>query len=343
METRERNASPTVERWRKYLDAAPRSFFALASFLERVTQGAVEVGRGGPPAREVIRFRHDPGLGFPSADVSDVTVLDEEPPRYQVVTTFLGLTGAVSPLPSYLVESVLFDAERGGVQRDFLDVFHHRVMSLLYRAKIRLDPAREHRSDGTDPWLRRLLGLAGIHEDSGIALEPKHLMRLIPILAKNSRGAAALKVATLSVLVDELPDAEVSVREFIGSWINLEDDQQTRLGVANNRLGTETMLGSRVFDRRGKFALQLGVLSREQAALFDEGEPLLDRVRAAVSLVLRDPLEYDLELQLEAGSTRALTLGASELGVARLAGFVGTEMITRRNVERKQGVNRSLI
>ena len=344
METRERNSSATLDRWRKYLDAAPRSsFFALASFLERITEGAVQVGTEGPPAREAIRFRHDPDLGFSASDISHIDVVGEDPPRFEMVTTFLGLTGSVSPLPSYLVESVLFDAARGAAQKDFLDVFHHRVLSLLYRAKTKLDPAREHRSDGSDPWLNRLLGLASVHQDPGIALEPKHLMRLIPVLIKKTRGAAALQVAVVAVLIDELPQVKVTVREFVGSWIEVDQDQQTQLGITNHKLGTEMMLGRRVYDQRGKFALHVSTLSRDEADFFLEGQPLLDRVRATVSLVLRDPIEYDLELELDAGSATSLKLGVARLGKGRLGSFHGTETIVHRNVGQNLGANRSLV
>lgn len=341
METRNGNPVAALS-WEEYRAAAPRSFFGLVSFLERVTAGASPLGSTAPAHGEAIRFRHDPDLGFHSADVRSVEIA-EHPRRFEVLTTFLGLTGTASPLPPYIVEGVLFDTFEQGTQRDFLDVFHHRAVSLLYRSVIRLNPPVEHRSDASDPWLLRFLGLAGIPPDSSLALQPRHLMVLIPILTKRSRGAVALRTAVTAVLHDELPRAQVGIRELAGRWMNVDDDQHTRLGVRNHGLGALTVLGRRVYDRRGRFAIRLGILTREQADLFTEGRTLLDRLRAAVSLVLRDPLEYDLELVLDENAAQTMRIGFSRLGSARLVGFHGNEVLTMRDVGRISGINRSLV
>jgi type VI secretion system protein ImpH len=341
MEARDRDAAATVS-WEKYGAAAPHSFFGLVSFLERVTAGASRVGSSGPAHREAIRFRHDPDLGFHSADVRNVEIT-EDSSRFEVLTTFLGLSGTPSPLPPYMVEGVLFDAFEAGTQRDFLDVFHHRAVSLLYRAVIRLDPAREHRSDASDPWLLRLLNLAGVQADPGLALQARHLMVLVPILVKRSQGADALRAAVTAILHDELPHPQVRIRELVGCWLNLDEDQYTLLGARNHALGEHTVLGRRVFDRRGRFAIRIGILTREEADLLAEGQLLLDRLRAAVSLVLRDPLEYDLELELDPNAAETMRIGFSRLGKAHLIGFRGSEVLVTRNAGRVLGINRSLV
>ncbi len=341
MEARDRDAAASLT-WDEYRASAPHSFFGLVSFLERVTAGASPVGGAGPVHREAIRFRHDPDLGFHSADVRSVEIVGD-PRRFEVVTTFLGLSGTASPLPPHIAEGVLFDTFEQATQRDFLDLFHHRAMSLLYRGVLRLDPAREHRSDASDPWLLRLLGLAGVHTDPSLALQARHLMVLIPILVKRARGANALRVALRAVLRDELPGLDVRIRELAGHWLDVDEDQHTRLGTRNHALGEHTVLGRRVYDRRGRFAICFGILSREQAGMFCEGQLLLDRLRATVSLVLRDPLEYDLELELDADAVQTMRMGFSHLGTARLAGFRGSEVLIMRDVGRISGVNRSLV
>ena len=341
MEARDGNPA-TIVKWEAFRDAAPSSFFHLVSFLERVTTDAVPVGSAGPPAREAIRFRHDPDLGFHSAEVPKVEIVGEHHRHFELTTTFLGLSGTASPLPAYMVEDVLFDTFEEGTQRDFLDVFHHRAVSLLYRAVIRLDPARVHRSDARDPWLERLLGLGGVRRGTTSALDPRHLMLLLPVLVKRSRGVAALRAALSAVLHDAIPEVCVRIREFAGQWTAINEDQWTRLGKRNHALGEHCVLGRRVYDERGRFAVRIGILTREQADLFERGH-LLDRLRAAVSLVLRDPLEYDVELVLGTGSAHVFQIGVSRLGRARLTGFRGTETVIMRNVGRHNGINQSLV
>lgn len=339
MEARDRDPASSLS-WSEYRDAAPRGFFGLVAFLERVTAGASPVGGAGPVDREAIRFRHDPDLGFHASDVRKVEITGA-PERFEVTTTFLGLSGTASPLPPYISEDVMFDTFEHGTQRDFLDVFHHRAVSLLYRSVIRLDPARQHQAGTADPWQLRLLGLAGVQPDPSLTLQVRHLMLLIPVLLKRARGADALRAAVKAVLGDELPSIFVRIRELAGQWLDVDADQHTRLGTRNHRLGETAVLGRRVYDRRGRFAIRIGVLKRAQADLLAEGEPLLDRLRATVSLVLRDPLEYDLELELDEDASQTMKIGFSRLGRARLTGFHGHEVVIMRNVGERSGVRRS--
>jgi type VI secretion system protein ImpH len=108
-------------------------------------QGAAH-GDYGPVNEESIRFRHDPSLTFATSDVSSIKARPRragetgdgpDEPVYEITTTFLGLTGTVSPLPTYMAEEVLHEDHDRPAQREFLDVFHHRIISLFYRAHAR--------------------------------------------------------------------------------------------------------------------------------------------------------------------------------------------------------------
>src|SRR5262249_23771600 len=127
------------------LKAAPHStFFHIVALLERLTPDAVRVGGDGPPSGEKIRFRHDHELNFSAGDIASARVrllpqsaeryLDEPKAVYEVTTTFLGLTGTMSPLPTYMAEEVLHEDDKRPARRDFLDIFHHRFISFFYRA-----------------------------------------------------------------------------------------------------------------------------------------------------------------------------------------------------------------
>ncbi|MEM9193907.1 MAG: type VI secretion system baseplate subunit TssG [Myxococcota bacterium] len=326
-----------------YVDAAPRgSFFALLSFLERATRGSGRLG-GTVAAAELIRLRHDPSTSFPAADVVSLALDPDSASRIEVLCTFLGLSGSGSPLPVEMAQEVLDDSLDDGVLKDFLDLFHHRLYSLLYRGVVALDPAREYRTDASDPWLLRVLALAGVDRPDSLSLEPNHLMRLVPVLVRRSRGAEALRVALRSLLDLEMPGVTVSIRELVGGFFELEADQCTRLGVDNHALARTTVLGRRVHDRRGRFAVVIGTLSSDQARRFEEPSQLLDQIRDVVKLVVRDPLAYDVELILEQGAIAPFQLGRSRLGAARLRGFEQEETTVLRDVGTKSSATRSLM
>jgi type VI secretion system protein ImpH len=282
---------------REYIErrATRMKFFTLVSLLERVHANQVRLGGDGPPRSEGIRLRHDPSLGFPAGDVSKL-----EPCRRgaasEVTTTFLGLTGAASPLPAYFWESVLDDDDsQHRARRDFLDIFHHRAVSLLYRSVVRYSPSREHRSDGDDVWVDRALALAGLSYFEPKALTKGQLLRIVPLLVRRSRGAHALCQAIEGVLREDLgPDATVTVRECAGGWIPLAEDQQTALGARNHVLGQGMMLGGRAFDESGSFAIRIAPVERDALPLLLEGGRGLAKLREIVSLVLREPLDYEV-------------------------------------------------
>ncbi|MFL5348860.1 MAG: type VI secretion system baseplate subunit TssG [Hyalangium sp.] len=302
-------------------------FFPLVAFLERLTADAARVGEMGPVTEERIRFRHDPSLGFSSGDVSAV-VLREVParpddpdsrrPLFEVSTTFLGLTGSASPLPLYLAEEVAQEDPDEAVQREFLDLFHHRLLSLLYRIESRYRVTRELTASCTDQWSRRILALSGFdtYERSwpGI-LPPWRLLRIACLLVSRIRTAEKLEMALQDVLAEELEGARVTVRQFVGRWVDI--DARMRLGVINNLLGRNTLLGGRAYDRMGRFQVEIGPLSpRAWRRLMTDGD-LYPLAREIVSLFVRDPLEYTFELFLSESVTHSFTLSSgwpSKLG-----------------------------
>jgi len=153
--------------------AQPRrvGFYRAIEILERATPRAVRVGEEGPVGREAIRFRHDPSMSFSASDVTGITLRKRHhadvaegaasDQYFEVTTTFLGLTGTVSPLPAYFIEEVINEDPDHPAQREFLDLFHHRVLSVFYRAHAKYSFITDYTSDSRDPWSRRALCLAG--------------------------------------------------------------------------------------------------------------------------------------------------------------------------------------
>jgi type VI secretion system protein ImpH len=311
------------------LKAAPFStFFHVVAMLERLTTGAVRVGGDGPPGQEGIRFRHDYDLGFSAGDIARVEVkslpqspergLEEPKPVFEVTTTFLGLTGTISPLPLYIAEEVLHEDEQNPVRRDFLDIFHHRLISLFYRCVSRYAPAREHLTHRTDSWMKRALFLTGLDPDiqaHGAQVHPSVLVRLAPLLAVRRRGPRVVALAIREALGEALlPDGKVHIRELAGGWIEVDEAQRMSLGTDNCELGVEAILGSRAYDQSGRFCVQIGPLHRHNYRRFLRDGDLLPVVRDMVELCAREPLDFDVELLLAADAVPSFVLSAAEGG-----------------------------
>jgi type VI secretion system protein ImpH len=315
---------PAAERvLRARIEAARRTgFYPLVLLLERLSEGDGRVGTDAAPEDERIRFRHDPALAFSASDV--VAVREVERPAHgerrrgwEILTTFLGLTGAVSPLPPYLAEEVAREDPDAPRLRDFLDLFHHRLLSLLYRARARPDVPNGWRTDGLDAWTPRLLALLGVdvaEPQARAGLPAWRLLRLAPLLAERAVTADALEAALSDALEADLDGGRVAVEPFAGAWVEVERDQQCALGERASRLGEDLVLGRRVFDAGGRYRVVLGPLSARAYARFARGGDALRRTAELLDALVTEPIEREIVLSLSEDAAPALLLGTSHLG-----------------------------
>jgi type VI secretion system protein ImpH len=301
-------------------------FFVTVAMLERLTPEAVRVGGDGPYDRESIRFRHDASLAFSASEVMQVQRAEvPRPPehgfdkarhRFEVTTSFLGITGSVSPLPLYLAEEIEQDDEGSRIRKDFLDVFHHRVISFVYRVGQKFDFPREYTSDASDAWSRRMLALAGL--DAYQQWRPKHLprwqmLRLAALFASRVRSGRTIEMALADVVGDALGDAKVSMRQFSGEWTPLDKEQRMALGALNSRLGIDSVLGIECFHKAGKATVVIGPLGENFRRFLADGD-LYPVVCEVLGLLTAEPIEFELDLVLAPQARPPFVLGKAEGG-----------------------------
>jgi type VI secretion system protein ImpH len=311
-------------------------FFALVAFLERATGTRVAESRSA--AEERIRFRHDPSMAFSAGDVSRVLrrQVPGEEEIFEVVTTFLGLVGSSTPLPFYFAEEVAQEDPDNPLRREFLDLFHHRLVSLLYRGVTRYTLTGELSGTGADVWSKRVLALAGLdtyeREARGIFLANR-LLRLCAAFTVRARTARALEMVLEDALGDALEGGRVSVHQFVGRWVAIEPPDQMRLGKVNSHLGRSTLLGRRAFDRAGSFQIEIGKVPRSVYERFLPDGDLLPVLQEGVRRFNKDPLEYSVVLELLENATPFIQLKA--LGGSRLGrgSWLGPRRTARTRVE----------
>lgn len=295
-------------------------FFELVSQLERFL--GVTVGEAGAAADDRLRFRHSPSMGFSAADVARLVWQGaaENPERVEVTTTFLGLTGAATPLPLYIAEEVAQEDEADPVKRDFLDIFHHRLIGLLYRGVARYRIPDQAHANLDDRWSERLLGLAGASADDSARASrlPRRLqLRLASLVASGARSKTVVEAAVRAALEDDLPGVVLELRQFLGVWCPIPEGERMRLGEANNALGHSSLLGGAVFDAAGKVQLVLRQLEGASYERLLPGGDLHERVSQVLDLFSPGPLRFELELVVadaDAPRFRLATSSGSKLG-----------------------------
>ncbi len=295
------------------------SFFRAVQLLQRTAPHAIPVGTLGPVRRESIRFVHDQELVFHTADIASISprVIRDGVPFAEIRSSFMGLYGAVSPLASFISEEII-DAERNDDKslKAFYDVFHHRLMSLFFRAWKKYRFAAGFRVDGSDPFTRRALAFVGVDAAAPPrdGLPPLSLLALAPLLAIKTRPARSLQI----ILERLFPGAGITTKSFIARRVVLNDDQIAKLGTQSSTLGVDMTIGRAVVDRSGRFRVGIGPVDYETFEGLMPGGRLHPTLRKVIDQFSRGVLEIECEVTLAQRDAPKFELGVergARLGV----------------------------
>ena len=277
-----------------------RSFLEVASALEQIWPDAPALGGLGPVGHERLRLRPTVGLAFPAGDIDSID-LDEGGNRVLLTTTFFGLYGADTPLPPAFADHMArtYSEPRGERVRAFLDIYHHRFLSLLLRAfrKYRIVSVPKR-----DRLLNRLNALAGRTPDA----ENEASLGLpadAPVRVWRTQTAHGL-----AALLSRHFGARVRVRQLAPRSAAVPKEERSRLGRKSTSLGETFMLGARVRDRN---RLRATVNARDFAHYNSlvRGGVSHKRGRRAVESYLASPIDVDLDVQINRQHIRPWQLG----------------------------------
>jgi type VI secretion system protein ImpH len=289
-------------------------FVVLVDWLQRLLPTHSAVGGDGPAYAEAVRFCHDPDLRFHDADVVEASLVEPEVAGgyVQLTTTFAGLTGAASPLPPALIERLCRDDnDESAVQREFLDLFHHRLLCLFFRGRLKFDLPRSSSPLGVGralDWVMLLAGLAPEHAERLTQLPRAVLLTLAPLLVCYPATAERIAVAVRFVFADLLGEAEVHIAELRGGVATIEPSSRVRLGV-DIRLGSTSTLGGRAPSPSQQLTVQIGPLCADACAHLCPGGDRHHEFAAVTTLFCPETIRIAVELT--ASTTPVVQLGAN--------------------------------
>ena len=191
--------------------------------------------------------------------------------------------------------------------RDFLDVFNHRLVSLLYRARKKYRPALDPGAPGKGRIASVLLALVGLGTPNlggRMGIEDRSLLPYAGFLLAKPRPTVGLVR-----LLEDCFGVRVELAERKGSWHALESGDVTRLGSQNRALGVSTVLGSQIWDQAARFEVQLGPLTFDQFLSFLPDGHAHRPLASVVRFFVREELDFGLRLTLQAGEVPDLRLG----------------------------------
>jgi type VI secretion system protein ImpH len=244
------------------------AFFQAVRVLERLS-GRDAVGLDAPPDREATRFRAQPALSFPPAEVSKLVPAKADRP-HEMVVSFFGLTGPSGVLPQHYTALLLSRIRaRDYSLRDCLDLFNHRLISLFHRAweKYRLPFGFERfrlegGPDSTDPVTTCIYSLVGFGTDGlrgRLSIPDPAFLYYAGLFAHEPRSALGLE----GLLTDYFGLA-MRVEQAFPQWLTLVGEDLSHIPDDDHpdgrhvRLGMDLIVGEDVLDGQSKFRVRVG-------------------------------------------------------------------------------------
>ena len=246
------------------------------------------IGRAQRPQQEPFRLGQQASLTFAPREIAEVTQRNGRP----TIKLFgLGMLGPNGPLPIHMTETVRerSEAKRDSTLANFLDVFHHRSLTHLYRAWSQAQAAAGlDRADHEtfSPYIARIAG----DDPDEVAQTP------LPRHARWASSAHRVRQARnpdgLVATLSNYFGIGVVLHEYQMHWITIEPNDTCCIGTprTSSILGQGALAGEVVPDRQHKFRLVLGPLSLNEYLRFTpQGTPegrdlpaLVEWVRAFV-------------------------------------------------------------
>ena len=319
-------------------------FFQAVRILERAAARAADPQRATPclpvgedhaPRQEAVRFRAQVGLAFPASPVAQIERMkagssaDEPDARpWEMLVTFLGLVGPHGVLPEHYTSLVIERVRsKDYTLRDFLDVFHHRTLSLFHRAweKYRFPIGYEKSQTlgrEEDLFTRSLyclvgMGPAAVRRRS--RYDDEALLYYAGLFAQRPPSAVSLEL-----MIADFFAVPVALRQFQGQWLVLSQEDRSLLPASrdlrgqNNQLGGNVVIGERVWDVQSKFRVRLGPLDYARFRQLLPNGPSLPTLGQLVRTYVGPQWDFEVQPVLRSAQVPWCRLGGDGQDPSRL-------------------------
>ena len=292
------------------------SFFEAVRLLEAMYPEKRPIGEALTPDKEPVRFSVKPGFSFPPSEIAGLRKRKEgEAPEMDVA--FLGLIGPSGVLPHWYNDLALERVRKKDLSlTHFLDIFHHRLISLFYLAwKKNQFPANylPGARDRLSGYLKSLIGLGMPSLTDRIGFAEESLVFFSGLLSRLVPSATSLEVS-----IAYFSGTTVHIEQFVDRMLPLSPEDQTAIGMANSRLGMDTVCGSYVWENQSKFRVNLGPMPFADYLRFLPSGDLLGPIFALITYMVGLEFEFDVRVFLKREEVPPCILGVTGNEAPRL-------------------------
>lgn len=267
-------------------------------------------GQSVRPSEDPVRFGQTPHTSFAPSTLSQLEYRQGDGAPW-LTQYFLGVFGPNGPLPLHITE---YARDRKRHHQDdtlanFADMFHHRIVSLFYRAWAQAQPTVQRDRPGEDRFSMYIgaligLGMPSLANGDAMPHEAKlHFAGHLGSLPRHTEGLTSLLRGLLGV--------PVQIVEFVAHWLKIPRRDRFVLGTARDigRLGESCVIGERVWQRQDKFQIRLGPMNLEEYESFLPTGTSFKAMLAAVRNYLGPEWLWEVNLRLEGEQKPVTCLG----------------------------------
>ena len=257
-----------------------------------------------------IFLRSNKELKHPNKDIEKVCFNEDEKSfLVQIIVNFMGLQGSSSQLPNYMLDKLSRKEDEGMGWSLFFDFFNHYILWLFYEIISIKGYSRSFSPDFSDPISKILFAMLGIN-DKKIA---KQYLPFAPLLLSLRRPKAYIE----RVLQANFNlNGKLSIIEYVPHKISISKNQQNALGIKNQILGKNLILGTSFLSHQSKIAIYIKDLSYTQALEYLPNEAKFMELKESIVFLTNDEFCVDLYLRVNISSKMRFILG--DKGQAKL-------------------------
>jgi type VI secretion system protein ImpH len=298
------------------LRAAPYSFdfFQALRRIDAINSERPRLGEATRLADEPVRVGQLPSMIFAPSTLADFQPASDGRAA-RLSTYFFGMFGPSGALPLHLTEYAR-DRVRNADDLTFVrfvDLFHHRMLSLYYRAWAQAQPTVGFDRPSADRFSVFIasifgLGMSTLRDRDGMSDLVK--LHFSGRLALQTRPAEGLR----AIIADyfKLP---VEIDQFFPQWVRLPQQSLCKLGQseATGALGATASIGERFHVYHHKFRIRIGPMTfADFKRLLPDGRSL-SRLLPLVRNYIGDELSWDVMLILFKAEVPSVRLGRDGL------------------------------
>ena len=273
-------------------------FLHCLRFIDATCQDKKPIAKGIKAKDESLLFKQNPSLAFPTSSIESFTP-EKNGKMAELVFNIFGLMGPNGPMPLHFTEYVRSRSRHNMDHsiKDFLNIFHQRLISLYYRAWADTQQSVDLDRDDLNKFIdfyKSFIGIRNLPSDPLLTDKTKvyYAGRLIGQY-KNLEGLQQILIDYFEVKFD--------IEEFQGKWIKLPEEAHLKMGTdpSCGLLGQTTIIGERIWDCQQKFRIKIGPLDIDNYKRFLPGGRSMARLKRWLDYYVGIELEWDVNLILK--------------------------------------------